>query len=237
MTSYDLSFESDYRLKNARLVEVCTLQTVVVRKGVFEDKILIPKPPRNCARCARCGTPVDGPYCQGCALLQRIYEVQPPQYTVNHPIFKSQNDLLNSQNKLMEQMTTLRELVDQAIQKKEEEKRIAEEQAARDRSWKIPICYDDDEDNTIAITPEEPDNSLSMGTTSDTNTRTNQSEVKTFVLGLATFTEGTTVLNDLAALTGVVVLEKLCLAVLNGTRPDLVKTAVGAKFLLELEIF
>ncbi|GJX22841.1 hypothetical protein Tco_0227286 [Tanacetum coccineum] len=94
-------------------------------------------------------------------------QVQPPQYTVNHPIFKSQNDLLNSQNKLMEQMTTLRELVDQAIQKKEEEKRIAEEQAAKDRYWKIPICYDDDDDYTIAITPvlpiEEPDNSLSMG--------------------------------------------------------------------------
>ncbi|GKG18338.1 hypothetical protein Tco_0372636, partial [Tanacetum coccineum] len=53
----------------------------------------------------------------------------------------------------------------QVIQKKEEEKRIAEEQAAKDRYWKILICYDDD--NTIAITPvlpiEEPDNSLSMG--------------------------------------------------------------------------
>ncbi|GJR07910.1 hypothetical protein Tco_0790562 [Tanacetum coccineum] len=64
-------------------------------------------------------------------------------------------------------MTTLCDMVGQAIQKKEEEKRIAEEQAARDRSWKIPICYDDDEDNTIAITPvltiEEPNNSLSMG--------------------------------------------------------------------------
>ncbi|GJU84001.1 hypothetical protein Tco_1291547 [Tanacetum coccineum] len=64
-------------------------------------------------------------------------------------------------------VATLRDLVDQAIQKKEEEKRIAEEQAARDRSWKIPVCYDDDEDNTIAITPvspiEEPDNFLSMG--------------------------------------------------------------------------
>ncbi|GJY65139.1 hypothetical protein Tco_0466599 [Tanacetum coccineum] len=94
-------------------------------------------------------------------------QVQPPQYTVNHPIFSSQNDLLNSQYKLMEQMTTLRDLVGQVIQKKEEEKRIAEEQAAKDRYWKIPICYDDDEDNTIAITPvlpiEEPDNSLSMG--------------------------------------------------------------------------
>ncbi|GJT76823.1 hypothetical protein Tco_1043548, partial [Tanacetum coccineum] len=94
-------------------------------------------------------------------------QFQPPQYTVNHPIFNSQNDLLNSQNKLMEQMTTLRDLVGQVIQKKEEEKRIAEEQAAKDRYWKIPICYDDDEDNTTAITPvlpiEEPDNSLSMG--------------------------------------------------------------------------
>ncbi|GKE31573.1 hypothetical protein Tco_1450895 [Tanacetum coccineum] len=67
----------------------------------------------------------------------------------------------------MEQMTTLRDLVGQVIQKKEEEKRIAEEQAAKDRYWKIPICYDDDEDDTIAITPvlpiKEPDNSLSMG--------------------------------------------------------------------------
>nr|GEV84750.1 hypothetical protein [Tanacetum cinerariifolium] len=40
----------------------------------------------------------------------------------------------------------------------EEEKKITEEQY-----WKIPICYDDDEDYTIAITPKEPDNSLSMG--------------------------------------------------------------------------
>ncbi|GJT22793.1 hypothetical protein Tco_0892730 [Tanacetum coccineum] len=67
----------------------------------------------------------------------------------------------------MEQMTTLCDLVGQAIQKKEEEKRIAEEQVAKDRYWKIPICYDDDEDNTTAITPvlpiEEPVNSLSMG--------------------------------------------------------------------------
>ncbi|GKA21225.1 hypothetical protein Tco_0701214 [Tanacetum coccineum] len=84
-------------------------------------------------------------------------QVQTPQYTVNHPIF---NNLLNSQNKLTEQMTTLRDLVDQVIQKKDEEKRIAEEQAAKDRYWKIPICYNDDEDDTIAITP---DNSLSMG--------------------------------------------------------------------------
>ncbi|GJR18796.1 hypothetical protein Tco_0967323 [Tanacetum coccineum] len=64
-------------------------------------------------------------------------------------------------------MTTLHDLIAQAMQKKEEEKRIAEEQAAKERYWKIPICDDDDDnDYTIAITPvlstEEPVNSLIM---------------------------------------------------------------------------
>ncbi|GJR63961.1 hypothetical protein Tco_0010026 [Tanacetum coccineum] len=101
-------------------------------------------------------------------------QFQPPQYTVNHPIsnvqnslFNAQNEFLNSQNKLMEQMTSICDMVGQYMQKKEEEKRIAEEQAAKDRYWKIPICYDDDEDYTIAIAPvlptKEPVNSLSMG--------------------------------------------------------------------------
>nr|GEZ97794.1 hypothetical protein [Tanacetum cinerariifolium] len=40
-------------------------------KGNVEDKILVPKPPRNCARC---GHPVDGSYCQGCALLRKELE-------------------------------------------------------------------------------------------------------------------------------------------------------------------
>ncbi|GJR84576.1 hypothetical protein Tco_0155361 [Tanacetum coccineum] len=81
-------------------------------------------------------------------------QFQPPQYTVNHPIFNarnellnSQNELLNSQNKLMEQMTSICDMVGQYMQKKEEEKRIAEDQAAKDRYWKIPICYDDDDND------------------------------------------------------------------------------------------
>ncbi|GKD83202.1 hypothetical protein Tco_1350041, partial [Tanacetum coccineum] len=65
----------------------------------------------------------------------------------------------------------------------EEEKRIAEDQAAKDRYWKIPICYDDDEDEessiplkdvmiyelppcvviTLVLLTEEPVDSLSMG--------------------------------------------------------------------------
>nr|GFA31686.1 hypothetical protein [Tanacetum cinerariifolium] len=42
--------------------------------GNVEDKILVPKPPKNCARCARCGYPVDGPYCQGCTFLRKKLE-------------------------------------------------------------------------------------------------------------------------------------------------------------------
>ncbi|GJX81841.1 hypothetical protein Tco_0331322 [Tanacetum coccineum] len=60
----------------------------------------------------------------------------------------------------MEKMTSICDMVGQYMQKKEEDRRIAKDQAAKDRYWKIPICYDDDEDYTIAITPvlliEEP---------------------------------------------------------------------------------
>nr|GEY70051.1 hypothetical protein [Tanacetum cinerariifolium] len=73
---------------------------------------------------------------------------QPPRYTVNHPIFNR------------------------------EEKRIEEEQVAKAQNWKLPVCYDDDDDeersnslqdNIIfglpscsAIIPHEPVDSLSM---------------------------------------------------------------------------
>nr|GEV48356.1 reverse transcriptase domain-containing protein [Tanacetum cinerariifolium] len=43
-------------------------------KGNVEDKILVPKPLKNYARCARCGPPVDGPYCQGCTFLRKKLE-------------------------------------------------------------------------------------------------------------------------------------------------------------------
>nr|GFB81615.1 hypothetical protein [Tanacetum cinerariifolium] len=54
----------------------------------------------------------------------------------------------------------------QIIQKKQEERRIEEEQVTNTRYWKIPTCCDDDDYNS-AITPvlstEEPVDSLSMG--------------------------------------------------------------------------
>nr|GEW52845.1 hypothetical protein [Tanacetum cinerariifolium] len=54
------------------------------------------------------------------------------------------------------------DMVGQCLQKKKEEKQIEEEQAAKTRYWKIPACYDDDDDYTIVITHKEPNNSLSI---------------------------------------------------------------------------
>nr|GEW39242.1 hypothetical protein [Tanacetum cinerariifolium] len=114
---------------------------------------------------------------------------QPPQYTVNHPIFNAHNDFRNSQielftsqNKIIEQMTQLTsmcEMTCQIVQKKLEEKQIEEEQAAKAQNRKLPVCYDDDNDEEesnslkdnnlfelppcFAVTPSEPIDSLSMG--------------------------------------------------------------------------
>ncbi|GJV04260.1 hypothetical protein Tco_1337829 [Tanacetum coccineum] len=76
---------------------------------------------------------------------------QPSQFTVNHLIFNAQNEFLNSQNEIMEQMTSIYDMVGQYMQKKEEDKRIAEDQAAKDRYWKIPICYNEDDDEESSI--------------------------------------------------------------------------------------
>nr|GFB29300.1 hypothetical protein [Tanacetum cinerariifolium] len=63
----------------------------------------------------------------------------------------------------MTQLTSMCELACQIIQKKQEEKRIEEEQAAKAQNSKIPVCYDDDDDYNSAITPNEPVDSVSMG--------------------------------------------------------------------------
>nr|GEX87336.1 hypothetical protein [Tanacetum cinerariifolium] len=121
------------------------------------------------------------PCCENCEGPHETYQCQP----MNEDCYHEQNSCYDSnsfgfdqilpqqlpvidQTHLKESMKILRialQAWSKNIQqkKKEEEKQIAEEQAAKARYWKIPICYDDDEDYTIAITPKEPNNSLSMG--------------------------------------------------------------------------
>nr|GEV77143.1 zf-CCHC domain-containing protein/UBN2 domain-containing protein [Tanacetum cinerariifolium] len=68
-------------------------------KGDVEDKILVPKPPKNCARCAKYGHPVNGPYCQGCALLREKLEEDLVTYFQNFQnTFESSDDSTNVVN-------------------------------------------------------------------------------------------------------------------------------------------
>ncbi|GJU43045.1 hypothetical protein Tco_1200311 [Tanacetum coccineum] len=191
MTSFDYRLNPIYAIKECSSCGSLYTSNCGCSKGSLEDKILVPKPPRNCARCARCGTPVDGPYCQGCALLRKEFMEGLFTNCVENEFFKDFQDTSESSDDNTNVVNAPREpiVVNQdpgensspspphidhcchecgdsldgifcrqctSIQKKEEEKRIAEEQAAKDRYWKIPICYDDDEDDTIAITPVLP---------------------------------------------------------------------------------
>nr|GEV11138.1 integrase, catalytic region, zinc finger, CCHC-type, peptidase aspartic, catalytic [Tanacetum cinerariifolium] len=68
-------------------------------KRNIEDKILVPKPPKNCARCAKCGHPVNGPYCQGCALLREKLEEDLVTYFQNFQnTSESSDDSINVVN-------------------------------------------------------------------------------------------------------------------------------------------
>nr|GFA12904.1 hypothetical protein [Tanacetum cinerariifolium] len=66
-----------YRLNPRYAIEECSSSGALYTrdcscsKGGVEDKILVPKPPKNYARC---GHPVNGPYCQGCTLLREKLE-------------------------------------------------------------------------------------------------------------------------------------------------------------------
>ncbi|GJX90142.1 hypothetical protein Tco_0343468 [Tanacetum coccineum] len=55
-------------------------------KGGLEDKILVPKPPQNCATC---GNPVDGLYCRSCAFMRRC--LNEGWYTIH-----DENEILNT---------------------------------------------------------------------------------------------------------------------------------------------
>nr|GFA23800.1 hypothetical protein [Tanacetum cinerariifolium] len=74
MTSFGYRLNPRYAIKECSSCETLHTRDCSCSKGNVEDKILVPKPPKNCARCARCGHPVDGPYCQGCALLRKELE-------------------------------------------------------------------------------------------------------------------------------------------------------------------
>nr|GEX02143.1 hypothetical protein [Tanacetum cinerariifolium] len=69
MTSFDYRSNPRYALKECSSCGTLYTRDCVCSIGTVKDKILVPKPPKNCAPCTRCGYLVDGPNCQGCDLL------------------------------------------------------------------------------------------------------------------------------------------------------------------------
>nr|GEU57413.1 hypothetical protein [Tanacetum cinerariifolium] len=152
-------------------------------KGNVENKILVPKLPKNCARCARCGHLVNGPYCQGCTLLREKLEEDLVTYFQNFQnTFKSSDDSTNVVNAPREPFVFKQDHgvnpphIDEcwcecgdALDGIYCQQCICKScgKAANAQYWKIAACCDDDDNYNSAITPavstEEPDNSLIMG--------------------------------------------------------------------------
>nr|GEW62130.1 hypothetical protein [Tanacetum cinerariifolium] len=66
---------------------------------MLKTRLLIPKLPKNYARCAKCGHPVNGPYCQGCTLLREKLEEDLVTYFQNFQnTFESSDDSTNVVN-------------------------------------------------------------------------------------------------------------------------------------------
>nr|GEV43244.1 ribonuclease H-like domain-containing protein [Tanacetum cinerariifolium] len=74
MTSFGYRSNPFYAIKECSSCGTLYTRDCGCSKGNVEDKILVPKPLKNYARCTRCGYLVDGPNCQGCALLRQELE-------------------------------------------------------------------------------------------------------------------------------------------------------------------
>ncbi|GJW45444.1 hypothetical protein Tco_0074243 [Tanacetum coccineum] len=68
MASFDYRLNPLYAIKECSSCGALYTADFCCSKGSLEDKILVPKPPHNCATC---GDPVDGLYCQSCAFVPK----------------------------------------------------------------------------------------------------------------------------------------------------------------------
>ncbi|GKD55816.1 hypothetical protein Tco_1289203 [Tanacetum coccineum] len=76
--------------------------------GSLNDKILVSESDSS-PRCARCGTPVDGPSCRGCAFLRKKFDEDLLAYCVENGIFKDFQDTSESSDDNTNVVNALRE--------------------------------------------------------------------------------------------------------------------------------
>ncbi|GJR87024.1 hypothetical protein Tco_0211035 [Tanacetum coccineum] len=86
MTSLDHRLNPLFSIKECMTCGALYTADFCCSKGGLEDKILVPKPPQNCATC---GNPVDGLYCRSCAFVRRC--LNEGWYTIH-----DENEILNT---------------------------------------------------------------------------------------------------------------------------------------------
>ncbi|GKD93003.1 hypothetical protein Tco_1372840 [Tanacetum coccineum] len=91
---------ASHRSKSLYAIKECmTCGSLYTREcciiGSLGNKILVPEP-ESSPCCAKCGTPVDGPYCRGCALLRKKFEEDLLTYCVENGIYQDFEDIFES---------------------------------------------------------------------------------------------------------------------------------------------
>nr|GFC44790.1 hypothetical protein [Tanacetum cinerariifolium] len=103
MTAFGYRLNPYYAIKECLSCGALYTGDFCCSKGNVENKILVPELPKNYARCARCRHPVDGSYCQGCALLRKKFKEDLVTYFQDFQnTFESSDDSTNVVNALRE---------------------------------------------------------------------------------------------------------------------------------------
>nr|GEX81059.1 hypothetical protein [Tanacetum cinerariifolium] len=179
MTSFGYRLNPRYAIKECSSCGALYTRDCSCSKGSVEDKILVHKPPKNCARC---GHPVNGPYCQGCTLLREKLKEDLVSYFQNFQNTSESSDgNTNVVNAPREPFVVKQDHgvnpphIDECCCECDEAldgiscQQCACKSCGKAQYWKIPACCDDDDDDESAITPilstKEPIDSLSFDQT------------------------------------------------------------------------
>ncbi|GKD35542.1 hypothetical protein Tco_1251051 [Tanacetum coccineum] len=89
-----------HRLNSLYAIKECSTCGSLYTRGCcsirsFEDKIIVPKPDSSLC-CAKCGKPVDGPYCRGCDFLRKKFKEDLLTYCGENETSKDFEDISKS---------------------------------------------------------------------------------------------------------------------------------------------
>nr|GEU56864.1 hypothetical protein [Tanacetum cinerariifolium] len=189
MMSFDYRLNPLYPIKECSSCGALYTTDYCCSEGSLGDKIIcdLNKTPdlsqRSLQNFSKCGHPVDGHYCQGSALLCKKFKEDLVTSFIENEILQDSsepsNDNTNVVNALREPFVGNQdpgifchqctcELCGNGAHYgytcSLKVPIIPDPKPFNNQTIKIHACYDDDDDNyTFAITPNEPDNSLSMG--------------------------------------------------------------------------